>query len=105
MKKPVTEERVFCDFCEEPGYTQCMLCDKDLCHEHRIELVIYLDRQDRMFQASLCQQDAQPLVPFLKMLKGKSDSWRKAGHNPEFNEARLGEMLKFLSWFVEVKKG
>ena len=72
MKKDVTETRTFCDFCEEPGYTQCILCDKDLCPKHRIEVVIYLDRQDWSFRASLCQEDAQPLVPFLERLKGKN---------------------------------
>jgi len=103
MKKDVTEARTFCDFCDKPGYTECMVCGKDLCSEHRVELVVYLDRQDRDFRASLCQKDAQPLVPFLEMLKGKSTSWRKAGQNPEFNEARLDEILKFLSWVVEVR--
>ena len=96
MKKPVTEEKTFCDFCEEPGYTECMVCDKDLCPKHRIEVVIYLNRQDWAFRASLCREDAQPLLPFLESLAGKSTSWQKAGHNPEFNEKRLTDILFFL---------
>jgi len=97
MKKPVTEERVFCDFCEEPGHTECTVCGKDLCNKHRLELVIYLDYQSHCFQASLCPVDAKPLLPFLESLKGKSDTWQKAGHNPEFNEKRLTEIVWFLS--------
>lgn len=98
MKRPVTEERVFCDEegCKEPGYTECMVCDKDLCSNHRLELVFYLNYQSKTFRASLCPHDAQPLLPFLSSLMGKSTSERKAGHNPEFNEARLREILAFL---------
>jgi len=96
MKKEVTETRVFCDFCEEPGFTQCILCGKDLCPKHRVEVLIYLDRQDWPFRASLCREDAQPLLPFLETLIEKSTTWRKVGQNPEFNEARLLETLKFL---------
>ena len=96
MKKPVTEEKTFCDFCDQPGYTECMVCDKDLCPQHRIELVIYLDRQDWPFRASLCRECAQPLLPFLESLQEKSTTWRKAGHNPESNEKRLTDILFFL---------
>ncbi len=97
MKKPVTEDRVFCDLCNEPGYTQCMVCGKDLCSKHRVELIVHLDRQDRAFRASLCPTDALPLRPFLESLLGKSKSWEKAGQNPEFSEARLGEIVMFLT--------
>lgn len=103
MKKPVTETRVFCDYCDEPGYTQCLVCGKDLCSKHRLELVIYLERQDRHFRASLCSEDAQPLMPFLEGLAGKGDSERKSGQNPEYNEARLQDILKFLIRKVEPK--
>jgi len=102
MKRNVTEERVFCDFCEEPGYTQCLLCDKDLCPKHRIEVVIYVDRQDWAFRASLCQEDAQPLLPFLCNLVGKSTTERKAGQNPGFNEARLADIINFIRYGVGV---
>lgn len=101
MKKPVTEERVFCDYCEEPGYTKCLMCDKDLCSKHRLELVIYVDRQDRCFRASMCLVDAQPLLPILEIFQGRSTDWRKAGHNPEFNEARLEEILNFLKQAIQ----
>lgn len=98
MKKPVTETRIFCDEegCDELAYTQCLLCGKDLCRYHRIEVVIYLDRQDWCFRASLCRDDAQPFLPFLKSLKGKSATERQAGQNPEFNEARLVDIIRFL---------
>jgi len=96
VKKDVTEPRTFCDYCEEPAYTQCLVCGKDLCSKHRLELVIYLNRQDQCFRASLCREDAQPLLPILESYQQKSDTWRKAGHNPEFNEARLAEMLDFM---------
>lgn len=103
MKKPVTEDRVFCDFCEEPGRAQCMVCDKDLCPKHRVELVICLDRSDWSFRASLCPEHAQPLRPFLESLAGKITSWQKVGHNPEFNEKRLAEILEFLSAAIGVR--
>ena len=96
MKKPITEDRTFCDICEEPGYTECMVCDKDLCSKHRLELVIYLDFQDQSFRASLCPEDALPLRPFLEKLAGRSLTARRAGHNPEFNEARLADILQFI---------
>ena len=100
MKKDVTETRTFCDFCDEPAYTECMVCGRDLCSHHRLELVIYLDRQDRSFRASLCRQDAQPLRSFLESLAGKNTSWQKAGQNPEFNEQRLADILLFLGTFA-----
>ncbi len=96
MKKPVVEERTFCDFCEELGYTECLLCEKDLCSKHRLEVVIYLDRQDYPFRASLCPADGNILLPILNKFQGKSTSWQKVGQSPEFNEARLGEILEFL---------
>jgi len=96
MKKDVTETKVFCDYCEEPGYTKCLMCDKDLCPNHRLELLIYLERQNYPFRASLCPVDAQPLLPLLESWKAKSTTWEKAGQNPEFNEARLAEILDFL---------
>ena len=104
MKKDVTETRTFCDYCEQLGYTECMVCEKDLCHEHRVELVVYLDRQDRAFRASLCPEDAVPLGVVLKMLQGKSTSWKKAGHNPEFNEARLIEIIQFLAMWIPANR-
>jgi hypothetical protein len=96
MKRDVTEPRTFCDFCKEPGSTQCMVCGKDLCSKHRVELAIHLDRRDWVFQASLCPEDAQTLLPFLVSLKDKSTSWEKAGQNPEFNEARLMDIIVLL---------
>ena len=95
MKKDVTEIRVFCDYCDQPGYTQCLVCGKDLCPKHRVELEIHLDRRDQEFMASLCPEDAQPLLPVLKAFRGTS-TLEKAGRNPEFNEARLDEILAFL---------
>jgi len=96
MKKAITEERRFCDFCEEPAYEECLVCGKDLCRDHRLVLRVYLDREDKGLRAPLCPKDTEPLLPFLDSLKGKSTSWEKVGHNPEFNEARLGEILNFL---------
>jgi len=96
MKKPVTEEKTFCDFCDGPGWTQCLICDKDLCKDHRLELRIYLDRQDRSFRASLCPVDAQPLLSILESYQGKSTSWEKTGHNPDFNEAQVNNILHFI---------
>ena len=96
VKKPVTEDRTFCDYCEAPGYTQCLVCGKDLCPEHRLELVVYLDRQDWAFRASLCREDALALAPVLKNLAGKSIGKERVGQNPEFNEARLADILAFL---------
>ncbi len=97
MKKDVTEPRTFCDVCEQPAYTQCLVCDKDLCHKHRLELTIYLERQDRAFRASLCPHDARLLLPALEVFLGKSTTWQKARQNAEFNEARLKDILEFLA--------
>ena len=97
-KKPVTEERTFCDFCDQPGHTECMLCDKDLCSQHRVEVVVYLNDQSHCFRAALCRRDARWIEPFLKQCQNKSLSWHRAGHNPEFNEARLKELLEFVKW-------
>jgi len=105
MKKPVTEERKFCDFCEEPGYTECIVCGKDLCSKHRLELIIYMDYESQAFRVSLCREDAQPLRPFLESLAGKSTNWEKAGQNPEYNERKLAEVLLFLGAFVRAKNG
>lgn len=96
MKKPITETKTFCDFCEEPAYEECLVCGKDLCRDHRVVLRVYLDREDKGFRAPLCSDDARPLAPFLEQLTGKSTTWEKVGHNPEFNEARLAEILEFL---------
>ena len=78
MKKSVTEERTFCDFCpdlqEQPGYSVCLVCGKDLCQGHRLEMNIYLMNQGRTFQASLCPKDAEPLLPILTTLQGKGES-------------------------------
>lgn len=65
MKKSVTEQKTFCDFCDQPGWAQCLICDKDLCRNHRLELSIYLDRQDHSFRASLCPVHARPLLDLL----------------------------------------
>jgi hypothetical protein len=64
--------------------------------EHHLDLSIILHRLDWHFLARLCPTDSQPLRPFLETLKGKSTSWEKVGHNPEFNEARLADILEFL---------
>ena len=95
-KKPVTEERTFCDFCDEPAHTECMLCDKDLCQAHRVEVVVFLSDPSHCFRASLCHQDALSVEPFLFECKNKSLTWQRAGQNPEFNEARLKEVLDFI---------
>jgi len=97
MKKPVTETQVFCDFCEDTAWEQCLVCGKDLCRDHRLILTVYLNRQDREFRVALCPEHAQPLMPILEGFIGKSATWEKAVDNPEFNEARLAEILNFIS--------
>lgn len=91
MKKDVTEPRVFCDFCGEPASEECLVCGKDLCRDHRLVLRVFLDIEERGFRASLCRDDAQPLVPFLMSLQSK-----RVGHDLEFSEARLTKILEFL---------
>lgn len=98
MKKDITETRTFCDFCGEPAYEQCLICGKDLCRDHRLVLRAYLNREDKGFRAALCPEDAKPLMPILEDFKGRSATWEKAADNPEFNEARLVEILDFLKW-------
>jgi len=99
MKKDVTESRRFCDFCkdEEPAYDECLLCNKDLCRDHRVGLIIFLSTDVGSFRASLCPDCAKPLRPILEGFRGKTTTERQAGQNPEFNEARLAEILEFLS--------
>ena len=96
MKKDVTETREFCDFCEEPAGDQCLVCRKDLCRKHRLVLEMYLERRDQVFRAALCLDDGLPLLPILNVFLGKGTTWEQAGHNPEFNEARLREIREFL---------
>ena len=97
-KKPVTEERTFCDFCEEPAHTECMLCDKDLCSQHRVEVLVYIGEKSEYFRAALCRRDARWIEPFLKECRNKSRTWDRVGHNPEYNEKRLKEILEFIKW-------
>lgn len=97
MKKNITVPRVFCDFCEEPAYEQCLVCGKDLCRDHRLVLRVHLDREDKGFRAALCPVDAQPLMPILEHFIRKSATWEKAVDDPKFNETRLAEILNFIS--------
>jgi len=75
-----------------------MLCKKDVCSRHRVSVVVYLGDQSRCFRASLCSRDARWIEPFLEECRGKSETWQQAGHNPDFNEARLAEILEFIKW-------
>ena len=68
MKKPVTEERVFCDFCEGEARAKCLVCGKDLCSNHTL------------------------LLPVLKSYRGKS-AWENSGNTAEINEAKLNEII------------
>jgi len=96
MKKPVTEEKTFCDFCEERGCSVCLVCGKDLCRNHRLELCIYLDNQQNTFRAGLCPKDAEPLLPILTAFQGKGDTWEKVGQNPATNEYALAGIFQFM---------
>jgi len=104
MKKVIGEERAFCDICEEPRYNQCLVCGQDLCDDHSVELKVRLCGDKSFssgFEAYLCPAHALPLLKFLKELEGKSvasrgDDWLATGHNPQFNEVRLTEILDFL---------
>ena len=102
MKKPVTEERDFCDICEKPRHGQCLVCGQDLCDEHTVELRVRLCGDHYPgFLANLCPTDGAPLLPILEKLKGKSaaregSDWLATGHNPQFNEAKLEAIVKFL---------
>lgn len=100
MKKSVTEEKTYCDFCEEgkeePGWAGCLVCGKDLCRLHRLELTVYLDRQDRTFRASLCPVDARSLLPLLESYRGMTQTWQQAGQNVQFNEAQLQEITAWI---------
>ena len=98
MKKDVTEERTFCDFCavDEGAYAQCLVCGKDICRNHAITLTVYLDRQDRTFRASLCPEHAQVLKPLLVGLKAAHGTWENTGQNPAFNEVQLDKIVDWL---------
>lgn len=97
MKKVEATERTVCDFCEEgkeqPGWAQCLVCGKDLCRDHRLELTVYVSREDQRFRASLCPIDARPLLPVLEGYKGRSQTWQQAGQNVGFNEAQLEKII------------
>lgn len=97
MKKPITEDRSFCDFCakDEPAYAECLVCGKDICVLHRIVFTVFLDREDRAFRASLCPEHGKILLPILQALQAREGTSRSTGHSPEFNAAQL---LKILDW-------
>jgi len=98
VKKDVTEQRTFCDFCaaDEGAYEQCLVCGKDVCRVHNLTLTVSLDRRDHTFTASLCPEHAQVLKPLLMGLKAAQGTWASTGHNPEFNETQLGRILHWL---------
>ena len=97
MKKPITEERSFCDFCavDELAYAECLVCGKDICVLHRIVFIVALDREDRSFRASLCPEHAPILKPILQALKAAEGTSRSVGQSPDFNAAQL---VKILDW-------
>lgn len=99
MKKDVTEKRTFCDFCEkeEPAYVQCLVCKQDLCEKHDLALEVSIGHQQPGFRAHLCPIDAQPLKSFLKQLKIIPGDSRQIGQNPEYNAARLEDVLHFIA--------
>ena len=103
MKKKVEEERTFCDICGvEPARLKCHVCQKDLCPKHDLGISIHLERLEGSFgdpykfNAELCPEHALPLLPILEAYAQYPGSWESAGHNAEFNAARLAEVLAFL---------
>jgi len=97
MKKKVEEERTFCDICEvELARYKCHVCQKDLCPKHDLGISIHLERFDHKFNAELCPEHGLPLLPILEAYAQFPGSWESAGHNAEFNDARLAEILDFL---------
>ena len=95
MKKQIIEEKVFCDFCEREAHVKCLVCGKDLCSSHMLTLVVRGISPRGDFQVYLGPEDAKPLLPVLKSYHGKS-AWENSGHNAEFNEARLNEIIGLL---------
>jgi len=98
MKKPVTEERRFCDFCAEdhhevPAYTKCVVCGKDLCVSHHLRLEVHTGRPGKVFRVELCPTHARVLAPILDGLRETSGNWEY----PEFNEAGLKEIFRFMA--------
>ncbi len=103
MRRFIREERSFCDICEKPRRSQCLMCGQDLCDEHTVDFTVRLEGEHSTtgFLAYLCPTHAAPLLPFLKDLVGKSaakggSDWLATGHNPQFNEARLEAIVKYL---------
>lgn len=99
MKRPVTEQRTFCDLCGEEAElagAECIICGKDICRKHEVRVLVEASMYYKTgARACLCIPDAKPLLPFLKTLVGKS-TWRSAGHNGEYNEARLAELITLI---------
>lgn len=95
MKKPVTEDRVFCDFCEQAAQVKCLVCGKDLCSHHMLSLTLKGPNHYNPFHAYLCPQDGRPLLSILEGYRGRS-TWENCGANAESNEARLKENIGLL---------
>ncbi len=100
MKKKVSETRTFCDFCDEgkeqEAHKRCLVCDRDICDDHTLDLDVRVAHQSPGFSAHLCPVDALPLEPALTKLAEAKGDWGSIGHNPEYNQARLKEIRNFL---------
>jgi len=99
MEKTVKEARIFCDICTEDELARykCRVCKKDLCPSHSLTMTIHLERSDRCFRIELCPGHALPMLPILQAYAQFPDVFESAGHNIDFNDARLNEILIFLA--------
>lgn len=99
--KPVTEMRTLCDYCLEQNREvcathKCLCCGKDLCLEHVLNLEMHIKHQRPGFSCYLCPYCAAIFEPVLMSLVLVRGSWAQIGYNPEYNEARLREILAFI---------
>ncbi len=108
MKKDITTTvpTSICDFCEHDQVAnhQCLGCGKDICREHTLttEFQIAGGQRKPGFSAYFCPICSQMFKPVLVAISLSKGSWAQIGYNPEFNHARLKEILAFIKEAQEI---
>lgn len=97
MEKDITETQTICDFCEfdQVATHKCLTCGRDICLDHTLAISFELTHQRPGFSAYLCPICSKIFEPVLLSLS-LSKTWAQIGYNPEYNQARLKEILAFI---------
>lgn len=76
MEKTVPVTMIFCDFCEQRADTKCLLCGKDICDDHQVEVSIYANGPG-LLTGGICPTDAAALFSILSDFKRESTNLMK----------------------------